>query len=223
MSSATSELARLSGPESQDQGADRARALTDDPRQRCVHHLIEEQTTRTPEAVAVAASDGTTLTYAQLDERSTRLANWMGERGVSPGDHVALLLYNGTEYVEGFLAAHKLRAAAVNVNYRYVEEELRYLLDDSDAVGAVVHRRFAGRLAAIRAELVARHGPVGAAIRILYGGSMKPAVAASLLGLPEVGGALVGGASLVAADFLAIAAAAPGALHPTLSNAGQGG
>lgn len=82
----------------------------------------------------------------------------------------------------------------------------------------------AGMHAAIRAELVARHGPAGAAIRILYGGSMKPAVAASLLGLPEVGGALVGGASLVAADFLAIAAAAPPyALHPTLSNAGQGG
>jgi len=69
--------------------------------------------------------------------------------------------------------------------------------------------------AAIRVDLVALHGN-GAAIRILYGGSVKPGNAATLLALPEVGGALVGGASLDAADFLAIAAAA-------LSKAGRGG
>ncbi len=69
--------------------------------------------------------------------------------------------------------------------------------------------------AAIRADLVAQHGPDGAAIRILYGGSVKSGNASVLLALPEVGGALVGGASLEAADFLAIAAAA-------LSKAGQG-
>jgi triosephosphate isomerase len=57
----------------------------------------------------------------------------------------------------------------------------------------------------IRAGLVARFGEAGRAIRILYGGSVKPSNAASLLNLPEVGGALVGGASLEAEDFLAIA------------------
>jgi triosephosphate isomerase len=62
---------------------------------------------------------------------------------------------------------------------------------------------------AIRAELVARFGDAGAAMAILYGGSVKPGNAAALLALPEVGGALVGGASLNAADFLAIAAGAP--------------
>jgi triosephosphate isomerase (TIM) len=60
----------------------------------------------------------------------------------------------------------------------------------------------------IRATLVARFGAAGAGVRILYGGSVKPSNAAALLGLPEVGGALVGGASLVAADFLGIARAA---------------
>ena len=59
----------------------------------------------------------------------------------------------------------------------------------------------------VRAELV-RRLPDGGAVRILYGGSVKPSNAAALLALPDVGGALVGGASLVAADFLAIAAAA---------------
>ena len=61
---------------------------------------------------------------------------------------------------------------------------------------------------AIRARLVARYGAAGAQVRILYGGSVKPGNAAALLGLPEVGGALVGGASLQAEDFLGIAHAA---------------
>jgi triosephosphate isomerase len=64
--------------------------------------------------------------------------------------------------------------------------------------------------ATIRNVLVEHLGAAGAGTKILYGGSVKPGNAASLLGLPEVGGALVGGASLAAADLLAIAAAAPG-------------
>ena len=64
--------------------------------------------------------------------------------------------------------------------------------------------------ATIRNQLVTTLGDAGAGVRILYGGSVKPGNAAALLALPEVGGALVGGASLVAADFLAIARAAAG-------------
>jgi len=60
----------------------------------------------------------------------------------------------------------------------------------------------------IRSQLVETLGEAGAGLRILYGGSVKPAGAAALLLLPEVSGALVGGASLVAADFLAIVRAA---------------
>jgi triosephosphate isomerase len=59
----------------------------------------------------------------------------------------------------------------------------------------------------IRQRLVARYGAAGRAIRILYGGSVKPANAAELLGVENVNGALVGGASLKAEEFLAIAAA----------------
>ena len=64
--------------------------------------------------------------------------------------------------------------------------------------------------AVIRATLVDKLGEAGRAVRILYGGSVKPGNAGALLALPEVGGALVGGASLVGADFLAIARAAGG-------------
>jgi acyl-CoA synthetase (AMP-forming)/AMP-acid ligase II len=93
------------------------------------------------------------LTYAQADERATRLAHHLAGLGVGAGDHVALYLYNGTEYLEGMLAAFKLRAAPVNVNYRYGEDELRYLLDDSDARAVVFHREFAPALDAVRAQL----------------------------------------------------------------------
>ncbi len=67
---------------------------------------------------------------------------------------------------------------------------------DVEAMHAFIHAELARRLSD------------GGAVRILYGGSVKPSNAAALLALPDVGGALVGGASLVAADFLAIAAAA---------------
>ena len=63
--------------------------------------------------------------------------------------------------------------------------------------------------AAIRAVLLRHLGAAGAGVKILYGGSVKPGNAATLLALPEVGGALVGGASLRAEDLLAIAAGAP--------------
>ena len=59
----------------------------------------------------------------------------------------------------------------------------------------------------IRDELVRQFGEAGQAIRILYGGSVRPANAASLLAVPNVSGALIGGASLNADDFLAIARA----------------
>jgi triosephosphate isomerase len=73
---------------------------------------------------------------------------------------------------------------------------------------------------AIRAALRARFGAAGARIPLLYGGSVKPVNAAAVLALPEVGGALVGGASLVAGDFLAIAAAA---MAPALGRAPHAG
>jgi triosephosphate isomerase len=66
----------------------------------------------------------------------------------------------------------------------------------------------------IRGELRKRFGGAGAHIRILYGGSVRPSNAAALLAVPEVGGALVGGASLKAEDFLAIAQAARSGMPP---------
>ena len=76
-----------------------------------------------------------------------------GRNGVGPGDHVGVYLTNGPEYLETMLAAYKLRAVPINVNYRYVEDELRYLFADA-GVRAVVHdAEFADRMAAVRDDL----------------------------------------------------------------------
>ncbi len=93
------------------------------------------------------------LTFNAADTRATRLAHVLQDQGIGAGDHVALYLYNGVEYLEGMLAAFKLGAVPINVNYRYVEEELRYLLDDADARAVVFHAEFAPKLAAIARQL----------------------------------------------------------------------
>jgi acyl-CoA synthetase (AMP-forming)/AMP-acid ligase II len=89
------------------------------------------------------------LTYAELAERADRLAAWMAEHGVGPGDHIGVHLINGTEYIEALLAAWKLRAVPVNVNYRYLAGELVHLYTDAGLVGVVHQRSFAPRIAAI--------------------------------------------------------------------------
>jgi acyl-CoA synthetase (AMP-forming)/AMP-acid ligase II len=78
------------------------------------------------------------LTYAELDERSTRLANHLIGAGVGAGSHVGIYAYNCPEWIETWLACFKARAAGINVNFRYVEDELRYVFDNSDMV-ALVH------------------------------------------------------------------------------------
>jgi acyl-CoA synthetase (AMP-forming)/AMP-acid ligase II len=93
------------------------------------------------------------LSYAETDARANRLAHVLAAHGVGAGDHVALYLFNGTEYIEGMLAAYKLRAVPINVNYRYVQDELRYLLDNSDAVAVVFDREFSPKLTSVQSEL----------------------------------------------------------------------
>lgn len=107
------------------------------------------------EAVVVPnAPDGRrVVTFAQLEERVNRLAHVLAEGGVGPGDKVGIYGHNTNEWVEGQWAAWKLRAVPVNVNYRYVEGELRYLFDNSDAVALVHAAEFSPRIAAVRGDL----------------------------------------------------------------------
>jgi len=83
-----------------------------------------------PEREAVVAGTRR-VTYRELAERVTWLASWMLGRGIGEGHLVGLQLYNGIEYLEAFLASCKIKAVPVNINYRYVAEELRYLYSNS--------------------------------------------------------------------------------------------
>ncbi|OMI36113.1 acyl-CoA synthetase [Streptomyces sparsogenes] len=88
------------------------------------------------------------LTYAELDAAANRLAHHLRDSGVRPGEHVGLHLYNGVEYLQTSLACLKIRAVPVNVNYRYVEDELVYLYRDADLAALVYDAEFGDRVAA---------------------------------------------------------------------------
>lgn len=90
------------------------------------------------------------LTFTELEDRANRLAQYLLSIGVKPGNHVGVQLYNCTEYVETMIACFKVRAVPVNVNYRYVEEELLYLFNDADLVALVHDPEFTGRINAVK-------------------------------------------------------------------------
>lgn len=104
-----------------------------------------------PDREAIVCEDDR-LTYAELEEKANRLAHHLEEAGVQPGQHIGVQLYNSIEYLTTAVACLKIRAVPVNVNYRYVEEELSYLYNDADLVALVVHRELASRAAAVRTE-----------------------------------------------------------------------
>jgi acyl-CoA synthetase (AMP-forming)/AMP-acid ligase II len=83
--------------------------------------------------------DGERRTYDQMEERANRLAHYLGSQGVRPGDHVGIYSLNSAEWVETAWAVFKLRAVWININYRYVKDELRYLFANADLV-ALVHQ-----------------------------------------------------------------------------------
>jgi acyl-CoA synthetase (AMP-forming)/AMP-acid ligase II len=109
--------------------------------------LFEHAADAFGERTAVACGDRQ-VTYAGLEERTNRLAHHLSGLGVGPGDHVGLYARNSIEALETLIAACKLRASAVNINYRYVDNELRYMLADSDLAALVYDRRLGPLVAA---------------------------------------------------------------------------
>jgi acyl-CoA synthetase (AMP-forming)/AMP-acid ligase II len=97
--------------------------------------------------------DGKRRTYREMDERANRLAHHLQARGIGPGDHVGIYAYNSVEWVETLWAVFKIRAVWININYRYVEDELRYLFDNADLKALVFAREFAARLRGVRDSL----------------------------------------------------------------------
>jgi 3-oxocholest-4-en-26-oate---CoA ligase len=106
------------------------------------------------------------LTYAQVAERARRLANVLHANGLgahreraalqnheSGQDHLGIYMLNAPEFIESMLGSYLARVAPFNVNYRYVDDELLYLLTDSDATAVIYQARYAPNLARIRERL----------------------------------------------------------------------
>ncbi len=110
--------------------------------------LFESVAARVPEREAVVWG-GARLTYQQLDERATRVAHGLASLGVAPTNHVGVFMYSRPEYLETMVASYKIRAVPINVNYRYVADELFYLFDNADLVALVLEASFAPVVAAI--------------------------------------------------------------------------
>ena len=98
-------------------------------------------------------ADGKRCTYAEMDARANRLAHHLAANGVGAGDHVGIYAYNSIEWVETLWAVFKIRAVWVNINFRYVEDELAYIFDNADLKALVVAREFCPRVAAVRESL----------------------------------------------------------------------
>jgi len=125
------------------------------------------------EAIAAAIPDREAMvtsrhrfTWSDVARRSRKLANLLRAAGLgchreradlqpweSGQDHLALYLYNGHEYMEGMLGAYKARVAPFNVNYRYVAEELLYVLRDASTKALVFHASFAPLLREVLPKL----------------------------------------------------------------------
>lgn len=113
--------------------------------------LAEHSIDAVPDRVALICGDEE-LTYAQLEDKANRLAHYLQEQGVKKDDKVGLYCRNRIEIVIGMLGIVKAGAILVNVNFRYVEGELKYLFDNSDMVALIHERRYADRVANVLPE-----------------------------------------------------------------------
>lgn len=88
-------------------------------------------------------------TYAELEARANQAAHLLASHGVGAGDFVGMYATNSAAHVELMLGAYKLRATPVNINFRYVEDELRYLCKDADLAALVFDEDLSPRVDAV--------------------------------------------------------------------------
>jgi acyl-CoA synthetase (AMP-forming)/AMP-acid ligase II len=110
--------------------------------------LFEHVVDVTPEKAAVQVGDEI-ITFGEMESEANKLAHFLQAQGIEPGDHVGLYAKNSIEHVIALIAILKVRAVAINVNYRYVAGELEYLFDNADLVGLVHDRVYAPLVAEI--------------------------------------------------------------------------
>ncbi len=105
-----------------------------------------------PDRVALRCGEDS-RTYEELEQQSNRLAHWYLGQGVQAGDHIGLYAENCVEYVEATLAAYKVRAVPININYRYTARELEQLFNNADLVGVVHQWDYTERVTALEPQV----------------------------------------------------------------------
>jgi fatty-acyl-CoA synthase len=111
--------------------------------------IWERVAERLPDAQALVQGDRV-LTWGEVDGRADGVARTLLDAGIDRQDKLAIYLYNCPEYLEAMFAAFKVSMVPVNTNYRYEQDELVYLWDNSDTVAVVFHGSFAEKIDPIR-------------------------------------------------------------------------
>ena len=112
------------------------------------------------ESIADVVGDAPAVSHGRIqrnwneyDNRAARLAAAFIDAGLEPNSKIAIFLYNSNEYLETQYAAFKMRGVPINVNYRYLDEELYYLLDNADAEALVFHSSLGNRVSRVADRL----------------------------------------------------------------------
>jgi acyl-CoA synthetase (AMP-forming)/AMP-acid ligase II len=114
--------------------------------------LFERAVDAVPERLALVCGDRR-LTYAEFEEEANRLANHLMGEGFGHGDHIGIYGQNSAEWLVAMVAIFKIRAVPININFRYVEDELAYLFDNADLVALVHDRQYAPHIEAVRPKV----------------------------------------------------------------------
>jgi len=114
--------------------------------------MIRRGAEKHPDAEALVVDDKR-YTYAQLSDRLNRLANALADLGVRKGDKVALMLFNGNEFVESVFGIAKLGAVTAPLNYRLQQKELEYIINHSDIMVLIYDAEFDPIVKALEAKL----------------------------------------------------------------------
>ena len=105
-----------------------------------------------PDKIALICGDNE-VTWKEYDDRAAKLASLLTNSGLGDNSKVGLYLHNSNEYLEAQYSVFKIKGVPINVNYRYKEEELIYLLDNSDSEAVFFQSCYAEQIKSIKDKL----------------------------------------------------------------------
>ncbi|MCP5364677.1 MAG: amino acid adenylation domain-containing protein [Hyphomicrobiales bacterium] len=124
------------------------------PQDQCIHQLIEEQTDRSPEAIAISF-EGETLSYGELDRRANQLAHYLRNHGIGPDVLVGICLERSPQIYVAILGVLKAGGAYVPLDPGYPKDRLEFIVADSQSKVLIVEGRVADRVPTHEGSVIA--------------------------------------------------------------------